>query len=705
VQPTTNTGVDSASESVTKPKPFRLGILFVHGLGSQPLGDTLVRWGDALFSVIKRATNGGVTARVESAGLGDGSPDHPTEAVVRLNAGDHTERWLVAEGWWAESFRAPSYRELVSWSVRALPWSLSLHVAQRYWQSAAHGSRGAKGIALAKAVGTLFVALAFSPFFVLLLAITLLLGLIPISRVRSVILSAQSTLTATLGDSLAFVESPVRAALIRTRILRGLENLQKVCDYTVVLAHSQGAAATLDALGGIASPADEKRESSDETFLVRGPVPDTLLTFGAGVNQLVSLKVLSSGLPKTLGINPAYLVISGLLGIGVIVGWLQGAVRTHKVSARNLILSALIWVGVVIITSGGLLVMKRLVTSLGSRSEFMRLNEEQIWIWTSVLMFAGVTLGGLVYADHAGLPVFAVNYLFLALLLLAGATSMILSRDLAHAVTEPVRKPPGLHRWVDLYASEDPVPNGETRIRPQGGANPGIESVPIWNRGSVLTDHTTYWENIDGFVLRVAQVCAETAKSPWKDELATVTPAVDARAAWRVSYLRPARWSICIVWGFLFGLVWTRHKEAIPLPFAIPTWLPDPATSVARFAALAAIISFAIWFTCALVRWPWNRWSRAEQQMVLANKHPQETPWVHLIGMGMVVWSLVMLAALIERQPSSTPKELLGIILGNWSDWLPVALGWSLMSVGLMRWLLAPPEPTAEDITKANSPS
>jgi hypothetical protein len=98
-------------------------------------------------------------------------------------------------------------------------------------------------------------------------------------------MEAQSKLTLTVGDSLAFLESPIRAALVRSRILNALQSLKTRCDSTIVVAHSQGAAACVDALGGTA-PA-KARERYAEV-----PVPDTLLTFGAGTNLVVSLDYL-----------------------------------------------------------------------------------------------------------------------------------------------------------------------------------------------------------------------------------------------------------------------------------------------------------------------------------------------------------------------------------------------------------------------------
>ena len=150
-------------ESDTSPsaREFQLGVLLVHGIGTPRAGDTLVHWGDLLLKTIERASRlpeaerrdrlasspsipagsrgtapEGVLVSVERAGLGGSPPNGRFEAAVRLRAGDHTERWLLREGLWAAAFPAPSYRELVSWSVKALPWSIVTHFGERYWQSA-----------------------------------------------------------------------------------------------------------------------------------------------------------------------------------------------------------------------------------------------------------------------------------------------------------------------------------------------------------------------------------------------------------------------------------------------------------------------------------------------------------------------------------------------------------------------------------------
>jgi hypothetical protein len=91
------------------------------------------------------------------------------ESVVRLRAGDREERWLLAEGWWADAFLAPSYRELVSWSVRALPWSIALYVLQRYWQAVEREGVFTRGCWAAIAGARLLAAVALAPLFILFL--------------------------------------------------------------------------------------------------------------------------------------------------------------------------------------------------------------------------------------------------------------------------------------------------------------------------------------------------------------------------------------------------------------------------------------------------------------------------------------------------------------------------------------------------------
>src|SRR5262249_21190696 len=271
----------------------------------------------------------------------------------------------------------PSYRELLSWSVRALPWSIVTHFGERYWQSVGRATRSWQAlklvsnsllkrlwdrtriVALARAIRhlvvalaprveavfLLIVALALTPVLITVLGLTLLLGLVPIPQIRTLVLAVQSTLTATVGDSFAFVESPIRAALIRACILDGLNRIKPLCVHTVVVAHSQGAAVVLEALGAL-EPSNEKREVAAAWRLV----PDALITFGAGTNQLASQKVLADRMPK-MAINPVLGAVGAILGVAGLFLWLYwNATVAHILWGGVLVLlyymiQRLVWVG------------------------------------------------------------------------------------------------------------------------------------------------------------------------------------------------------------------------------------------------------------------------------------------------------------------------------------------------------------------------
>ena len=94
----------------------------------------------------------------------------------------------------------------------------------------------------------------------------------------------------------------------------------------------------MDAVGGIlTSPRKAEERSagsedvSDSERRSRDSVPDTLVTFGAGINQLVSLKVLSGGVPKSInedGVNPVTMGMGTLAIAAGVTGWIFWSVRT-----------------------------------------------------------------------------------------------------------------------------------------------------------------------------------------------------------------------------------------------------------------------------------------------------------------------------------------------------------------------------------------
>jgi hypothetical protein len=670
------------SEKKFAVKEFRLGVLFVHGIGTQPPRDTLVRWGDVLLKVIGRATEeepGRTIPTVTRADAGDRSGDKPAEVAVefRRNNEDQREKWLLAEGWWADSFPAPTYSELVSWSFRAVPWSIALHVAQRYWQTNPTASKGEWLWAGVKAVTQLLGYLALTPVFMMIPALTLVLGLLPIPQLRSLILTTQTMLIGSVGDSLAFVESPLRAALIRGRVLEGLERLTNRCERTVIVAHSRGAAATLDALGGILAN-DESESLSTSAPTV---VPDALVTFGSGVNQLVSLRVLLAGrLEQKTGNNPAFAAVTSTLGMIVLMVFIFVSIRSESASIPQLMKA---FIFLTVFWGSGWLI-NWAASKLPAAEKIQK----------RAALFIIAAVGALVYYFSKDLisPLWDIrtgNVMFLTLVVLNLVFSIktILSLDTRAAVTKPVQHPPGLLRWMDLYSSADPVPNGPTTIE---GTSAEVTSVRVWNRGSMLSDHVTYWKNLDGFVLRVARMCAETAESPWLNKLPppTLSDWLDRRAAWRVRLLRLTVWGNRAFWAFVLYLLWTRYGASVPLPFSFPVWFWDWGPAVARFGTVTALVALAAWVAAAALRCRWSAWVRADQDALLARNTARVVKWPHdpLSGLGTVISVLGAFGFALALRL----EALAGTILSDPLFWVsaPIQImiiwGWG----GLISWII-----------------
>jgi hypothetical protein len=671
----------SQTKAESKPKQYRLGVLLVHGIGTQPSGDALVRWGDVLLKTIRSATRNRVRVEVGPAGRGeDTGQGDPASAVVWLGPHNGEKPWLLVDGWWADAFLPPSYRELVSWSVRALPWAIAVHIAQRFWQTARHNNTWAKAAATALAIVQLLAGLAIAPLFVLFLALTLPLGLLPIPQLRSLIFAAQGALVSTMGDSLAFVESPVRAALIRTRVLHRLTWLKARCERTMIVAHSQGAAVVLDALGAIRESANEEPLWLSGDPSLADLAPDILVTFGAGTNQLTSLKRLAKGLPEKMGGNPVIYAIGALLAFGGIVGWLSIAALLHRTTLAKIFFAGAAFLVFTALFGGVVWAASKLIAWIGDRWTLVKRHQRGVTVSALTVLNFALLIPLIVLADKKEFPILPTCFIFLSAIGLIGGISRILSKEMKAAVTMVIT-PPKLSRWLDLYASADPVPNGPTR---------GVESVSteIWNRGSFVADHTAYWENLDGFVLPVVRACAETAGSAWQAELPPESLDLDQRAKWRVGWLRLTRNAVWLGWLVIAVSVWSRHGNEIPIPFKMPRWLPAGAADAARLAIFAALIAILAWVSLAIPQFIWGMWVRSERKALLAHQPPQGNAFYPVLGLVIVVWVIFALMRIALQD-----ELILLTKPGEFGDAWAALLGFALISTWFLLWLRPAPKP------------
>ena len=621
-------------------KPYDLGILLVHGIGTQPAGDTITSWGDTLVKTIAAATNRRVNAVVERAGPdlkgGDGERE---EASLKLG----NERWLLAEGWWAESFIAPSYREFFSWSLRALPWALAMHSAQRYW---AVTSKTVRKLDVARfAVLKLSYGLLIAPLVFTVLFLILVLGIVPIPGLRGALLAAQRLFTATVGDSLVFVESPVRSGLIKSRILNALEALQARCEKTIVLAHSQGAAASVEALGGIAGLNDPPAQQAN-----------TLVTFGAGTNQLSVLRR-SETLPTTVGGNPLRWALAGAFLVAGATTYLISQVLAHRLAPEKVALAFLLWGLLGLVTAAVAIGGTRLSRRLESTKPSLAASAGRAAIVGSIVVALLGVFGFYALGGPLGIPFTPFVALVIAFGIMVVSVVTLLSKDWERIMTT-VRYPPGLERWIDIHASADPIAAAPTLTREQRRpGEPHIVDALVWNEGSLITDHIRYWKNRDEFVLRVVRACAETAGSPWLAVLPADWTRIDDRANWRVSWLRLMRVAFTTTAiGLGVALYHSSFDMVCRLADAMPSWLVNRlARPDLESGSLLALIAAGAMAGYLLSRSVWRRWVDTEQTAILAQKSPQGLERVPLFAMGTIAWAALITAARLTFWNFLTP--------------------------------------------------
>jgi len=54
----------------------------------------------------------------------------------RIEGTVESERWLLAESWWAETFAPPSFGDLARWGLGVIPWAVGSHIGvqvSRVW--------------------------------------------------------------------------------------------------------------------------------------------------------------------------------------------------------------------------------------------------------------------------------------------------------------------------------------------------------------------------------------------------------------------------------------------------------------------------------------------------------------------------------------------------------------------------------------------
>jgi len=611
-------------------KPFDLGFLFVHGIGTQQRGQTLAECATPLVQWLKlrchaapeasepsdlrraqraleRAMWDGVSTglptreadnpqvgqepplafRADVRDVESANPSNaasPAHATLTLLAADRhgrvsAERWLLAESWWAASFAAPGFGDLARWGVGVLPWIVGSHCAaqvRRRFRTPLPAVQGKNLVAFASglwsrasAVGGLVLGMVMSAVLLPLLAIFLLLGAIPVPSLRKALLGLQLKVAAILGDCYVLLARPVESASIVSQVRRDLGWLADRCSEVIIVAHSQGGAVAHLAL--------------------RTTVPSELrllFTFGSGLRKLEEARELESS-GSSFALSGTVTSIAMLLLL-VMVGLWGGASLEGAPQRPASVAAALGWIAL-----------------------------------TGAVCRAGIR-------DH-----------------LRGFRLPELMRWIAHVHRQP-------WRWRDCYASGDPVPNGAVLGRARRVTH------EVCNRRSMLDDHTTYWTNLDEFVSTLFEEVSDARRHDdgrKRDLFSRLRVGAEARQAiaahrrWRASIGRMIQWTALIG---LLGVVtvtlpalvemvrwlWIRGSEWLPRELGMA--VANPPHHIVDWTALGWLL--LIFLPYRAVRGFWLAWDRSESTEALLGSRMRAGSG----GEGLVMtawWFLALLTA------------------------------------------------------------
>ncbi len=651
-QETGQTRERSATSSQAAP---RLGVLFVHGIGSQSEGETLAHFGDPVCEWLDRWAGGAPNRQAGaeeplrlSYGSAQGSAqedDSPRHVLLDLElppvaSASRKSQWLLAESWWSNAFLQPRFSDLARWTLLILPWTIVSHFGKRYLElkkvlSTVAPGRKKEGLPpptelsdalsprrlverlkaglmllgrvdlTAKRVWSVLVMIlgvALVPLTMLAMIVLLALRMLPVPKIRSFVTWSQRVLAASIGDSFVLLSSRIQRASILAKFRRDLDWLATRCQRVVVVAHSQGAAIAHEVL--------------------REDVPENLhrfLTLGSGLGKLAQVRRLSQAGRRRPGGGSDSLVeklapLTALAGVGLLT------------------LSYMTWIG-------------------------WREWGHVVGLYMAFLGVALVSLGA------------------------KASTGRLRPRIEDLRLDRPVR-------WVDFYTPEDPVSNGDLltaetwsrrrewvrQYRSSGksdgkpvqeptGDEPyqevGVASRVVHNRGSLLNDHTSYWDNLDGFVgLVVHELATAAGVEISADDRSRVEVAVEKRAR-RVSQLRLARLLLLVFAGLASWATFSSAAVRDSLQWTVTPglWLLDVAIASvsalpgiettdrardlagASAAVAVAVILLSTWLTYLALLAVWATWTKRETDTLFNQRKPgrmslhQVAFWLPLLGL------------------------------------------------------------------------
>jgi hypothetical protein len=294
-----------------------VGVVFVHGIGTQPACETFLDWSCPIVEALsdwRRDHGFGEDPVVRCDYDLSGQQLSFLELDIPAWDGHPAGRWVMTEAWWAATTVSPGLGSMTRYVSHALPGIMSgIRDSYRLRAEAWRGRRASArsfasetpdyehaGLVLGAVPGRRdwidlldriqkeLTILAFGPALVLgrlVLWVYAPFRAIPIKALRdfAALRSADNFLTRWFGDLPDIVDDPIQAANVRNRLVRAIRGLRdEGCGRIVIVAHSGGAIVSFTTL-------------CDPAYL--DEEVDKLITLGEGLALAWRIDDAAKGLP------------------------------------------------------------------------------------------------------------------------------------------------------------------------------------------------------------------------------------------------------------------------------------------------------------------------------------------------------------------------------------------------------------------------
>lgn len=228
-------------------RPERIGVVFVHGIGDQRAGLTLLSWARPLIRLVGRwtATTPGVEPSIDAVVTGNidfsGSTYPTVELAIPGGTVDgvvHTpQHWVLTESWWATHVSPPTVGEMFRWLVPREMVSIFRGIIR------GQASQGSKAWAVIDAVFSFVFMVPAVLLAVVVYLVFRVLRVVPIGALQgsAFVRGLEFFLVDWFGDVRVLLADRAQAANIRNRVALSVRALHKYkCDRVVIVAHSGG---------------------------------------------------------------------------------------------------------------------------------------------------------------------------------------------------------------------------------------------------------------------------------------------------------------------------------------------------------------------------------------------------------------------------------------------------------------------------------